>query len=86
MFETDFLPPLPSISPGLYEHYKGFRYQVYGVARHSETLEPMVLYRPLYGEGTLWVRPYGMFTGTVTLGGVVKPRFSLVEPQALSGL
>jgi hypothetical protein len=71
--------PLPFIQPGIYRHYKGQRYQVYGVARHSETLEPVVVYRPLYGEGALWVRPHEMFTGQVQLKGVPVARFALVD-------
>jgi len=70
------LPPLPDPRPGRYRHYKGGEYEVVGVARHSETLEPLVLYRPLYGEGTLWVRPYAMFFENVEVGGVVRPRFA----------
>lgn len=75
MSPTRPVPPLPDIRPGVYRHYKGQRYQVYGVARHSETLEALVVYRPLYGEGALWVRPHGMFTGTVQVDGQEKPRF-----------
>ncbi|HEX5371341.1 MAG TPA: DUF1653 domain-containing protein [Aquabacterium sp.] len=74
------VPPLPAITPGIYVHYKGQRYQVYGVARHSETLEPLVLYRPLYGEGALWVRPHAMFTGQVEVDGQSRARFQWVEP------
>ncbi|MFO0577477.1 MAG: DUF1653 domain-containing protein [Polyangia bacterium] len=71
------VPPLPPLPTGIYRHYKGGRYEVYGVARHSETLEPVVVYRPLYGEGALWVRPFAMFTGQVELGGERRPRFAL---------
>lgn len=53
------------ITPGRYRHFKGNFYQVVGVARHSETEERLVVYRPLYGEGGLWVRPYEMFAGPV---------------------
>ena len=73
------LPPLPSITPGRYRHYKGNDYQVLGVARHSETLEPVVVYRPLYGEGALWVRPYAMFVETVDVDGVEVLRFAPVS-------
>ncbi|MBP7373059.1 MAG: DUF1653 domain-containing protein [Opitutaceae bacterium] len=60
------LPPLPSEPrPGLYRHYKGNAYRVLGLARHSETLEPVVVYQALYGERGLWVRPAGMFAETV---------------------
>ena len=73
---NDDLPPLPSLPPGRYRHYKGLDYEVLGVVRHSETLEPLVLYRPLYGEHGDWVRPFEMFTGEVTVGGVRQPRFA----------
>lgn len=76
MAMNDPLPPLPEIALGCYVHYKGLRYEVLGVVRHSETREPLVLYRPLYGEGALWVRPYAMFVGTVEIDGVVRPRFA----------
>lgn len=64
---------------GKYRHYKGGMYEVLGVARHSETQESLVVYRPLYGERRLWVRPLGMFTGTVTVDGRELPRFAFVE-------
>lgn len=70
------LPPLPVIAPGRYRHFKGGEYEVLGVVRSSETLEPLVLYRPLYGEGAMWVRPYDMFVGTVTVDGAVRARFA----------
>ena len=69
------LPPLPTLPLGLYEHHKGGRYEVLGVARHSETHEALVVYRPLYGEGALWVRPFAMFTETVWVNGTPTPRF-----------
>lgn len=53
------------IQPGRYRHFKGNFYQVLGVAKHSETQELLVVYRPLYGDGGLWVRPYEMFAGEV---------------------
>lgn len=61
---------------GEYRHYKGNLYEVVGVARHSETLEEMVVYRALYGEGGLWVRPMGMFLENVTVDGKTVPRFA----------
>lgn len=70
------VPALPEIRPGIYRHYKGEYYHVYGVARHSESFEALVVYRPLYGEGALWVRPYGMFTGNLTVDGVERARFT----------
>ena len=60
---------------GIYKHYKGNRYKVEGVAKHSETLEEMVVYRALYGEGGLWVRPKGMFFEIVEKDGKQFPRF-----------
>jgi hypothetical protein len=76
------LPALPEAPPGRYRHYKGGEYEVLGVVRHSETLEPLVLYRPLYNDSGLWVRPYTMFFGTIELDGVSQPRFALVAgPQ-----
>ncbi|WP_136513229.1 DUF1653 domain-containing protein [Geomonas edaphica] len=64
------------VEPGRYRHYKGNYYEVIGTARHSETEEPMVVYRPLYGEGGLWVRPEAMFLEQVEVDGVLQPRFS----------
>lgn len=64
---------------GRYRHYKGNEYEVIGVARHSETLEEMVVYRALYGEGGLWVRPKVMFLETVIVEGEEVPRFALIE-------
>ena len=74
------LPPLPGATPGRYRHYKGGEYEVLGVARHSETLEPLVLYRPLYHESGRWVRPYAMFFGQVEHGGRLQARFERVSP------
>jgi hypothetical protein len=59
------MPPLITTAPGRYRHYKGGLYEVLGTARHSETLEPMTLYRALYGEHGLWVRPAAMFEEVV---------------------
>lgn len=67
-----------SIPTGTYRHYKGNLYQVYGVARHSETGEQLVVYVPLYGEGGYWVRPLDMFTEEVELDGQRVPRFEKV--------
>ena len=66
------------IKPGLYEHYKGQKYEVIGICRHSETLEELVVYRALYGDYTLWVRPRKMFTDTVTLENSEIPRFKFL--------
>ncbi len=67
------------IRPGRYRHFKGNEYQVLGVASHSETLEPMVVYRALYGEGGLWVRPVSMWNEMVERDGYSGPRFIFVE-------
>lgn len=65
-----------SVKPGRYRHYKGNHYSVIGVARHSETEQQLVVYRPDYGAGDLWVRPLEMFTGEVLVDGKAVPRFS----------
>lgn len=64
---------------GLYRHYKGNDYFVFQVATHSETREPMVFYRCLYGDYSWWVRPLDMFTETVELAGETIPRFRLMR-------
>ena len=64
---------------GRYRHFKGKEYQVLGVASHSETLEPMVVYQALYGQGGLWVRPASMWNETVERDGYSGPRFIFVE-------
>lgn len=73
--QAEPLPELPALQTGRYRHYKGPDYEVLGVARHSETLELVVVYRPLYGESALWVRPFNMFVGEVMVDGHVQPRF-----------
>ncbi len=70
------LAPLPATPLGRFRHYKGGEYEVLGVARHSETQEPSVVYRPLYGAGNLWVRPHAMFFSAVMLDGLSEPRFA----------
>lgn len=82
----DDLSPLPSIAVGRYRHYKGGEYEVVGVVRHSETLEPLVLYRPLYNDSGLWVRPYAMFLESVDVDGRRQPRFARIESDAASGV
>ncbi len=72
---SDDLPPLPAAEPGRYRHYKGGEYELVGVARHSETLEPLVIYRPLDGATGLWARPHAMFFGELAVGGVIRRRF-----------
>jgi hypothetical protein len=68
----------PTLPTGKYRHYKGNDYEVVGVATHSETHEPMVVYRPLYGERALWVRPLAMFMEEVTVDGKIVPRFAKI--------
>lgn len=75
------LPPLVVTPPGRYRHYKGGMYQVLDTVRHSETCEPMTLYRALYGEQGLWVRPAAMFLETVVIDGVTQPRFTLITQE-----
>lgn len=72
------LPPLPQLRLCRYRHHKGGEYEVVGVARHSETLEPLVLYRPLYNDSGLWVRPYTMFFEEIEHEGRLQPRFAFV--------
>ena len=69
---------LPHIEPGIYEHFKGQRYEVFGIARHSETEEVFVSYRTLYGDHSLWVRPIAMFTEHIERDGYSGPRFRRV--------
>jgi hypothetical protein len=64
------------LRPGRYRHYKGNHYEVIGVARHSETEEELVVYRCLYGDFSLWVRPLAMFVETVLVDGRPVPRFA----------
>ena len=66
---------MSTIQPGRYRHFKGKEYQVIGTARHSETLEEMVVYRALYGEGGLWVRPASMWSEPVERDGYSCARF-----------
>ena len=65
--------------PGRYRHYKGKDYQVLGVATHSEDGTKVVVYRPLYGDGDLWVRPLEMFVESVNINGIAQPRFAPLE-------
>ena len=64
------------IKPGIWRHFKGNLYEVIGIAKHSETLEPMVVYRALYGDGGLWVRPASMWLETVERDGKLYQRFT----------
>ena len=67
------------IKKGIYKHYKGNKYEVIGEANHSETLEKMVVYRALYGEGELWVRPSYMWNEEIETDDKNAPRFELIE-------
>jgi len=78
MSDSAPLPDLPTLPTGRYRHYKGGEYEVLGVVRHSETLEPLVLYRPLYNASRMWVRPFAMFLETVEVGGEAVRRFTPV--------
>ncbi len=73
------LPALIETRKGKYRHYKTLPYEVLGTVRHSETLEPMTLYRALYGEGGLWVRPAAMFNESIEVNGVQMPRFTWIS-------
>jgi len=75
------LSPLPETPLGRYRHYKGGEYEVLGVARHSESHEPLVVYRPLYGDGGWWVRPHAMFFEEVEVDGARRPRFEKAEDR-----
>jgi cyclomaltodextrinase len=66
------------LRPGKYRHFKGGEYEVQGIASHSESGEQLVVYRPLYGEGGLWVRPLSMFLETVERDGETQLRFTFV--------
>lgn len=78
------LPPLSPLAKtvvmnGLYEHYKGLHYKILAIARHSETLEELVVYQALYGEKEVWIRPLAMFLENVTIDGKSQSRFKLVQ-------
>ena len=67
------------IALGKYRHFKGNEYEVIGIAKHSETLEEMVVYRALYGEGGIWVRPKNMWNETVVHNGETIKRFTKID-------
>ena len=69
---------MAEIRPGKYRHFKGNEYRVVGMARHSETMEEMVVYQALYGEGGLWVRPAHMWSEQVERDGYSGPRFAYI--------
>jgi hypothetical protein len=79
MTETSRNTDRSVLRPGRYRHFKGGEYEVLGVARHSEGLEDMVVYRPLYNDTGLWVRPLSMFTEAVERDGKTQPRFTLLK-------
>ena len=72
---------MDEIKLGRYRHFKGNEYEVIGVAKHSEDLEPMVVYRALYGDGGLWVRPASMWNEIVERDGKHFPRFTYVGEE-----
>lgn len=76
---NDDLPDLPDTPLGRYRHYKGGEYDVIGAARDSETLAPLVVYRPRYNASGLWVRPHAMFFGDVEIDGQRMRRFEPVS-------
>ena len=69
---------MEELKPGKYRHFKGNEYELIGIGKPSETLEPMVIYKPLYGEGGYWVRPAHMWTETVDRDGYHGPRFQYI--------
>ena len=75
----EYLLPMITTPPGLYRHYKGNLYEVVDTVRHSETLEPLTLYRALYGDHGLWVRPAAMFLEDVEVNGAKQARFAKVS-------
>ncbi|MBR4329914.1 MAG: DUF1653 domain-containing protein [Candidatus Riflebacteria bacterium] len=77
-FQLTYKEALASIQPGRYRHFKGNEYEVITIARHSETEEPMVVYRALYGEGGMWVRPASMWNETVERDGKTYKRFEKI--------
>ncbi|HEY3699461.1 MAG TPA: DUF1653 domain-containing protein [Spongiibacteraceae bacterium] len=77
---------MTALRPGIYRHFKGNLYEVLDIARHSETLEPHVVYRALYGDFGLWVRPLAMFEQLITHEGHLQPRFAFLrDSEQISG-
>jgi hypothetical protein len=83
MSDIKLSPSAKSLKLGIYQHYKGNKYQVLGVAIHSETLEELVIYKVLYGEGLTWVRPLKMFLENVEIEGNEVPRFTFLQSSVL---
>jgi len=77
--KLEFSEKARNLKPGIYEHYKGNRYKVLGVSHHSETLEELVVYQALYGDGDLWVRPIDVFFDEKEIDGKKVPRFKFIE-------
>ena len=75
----EFREPLPQLRPGVYRHFKGMEYLLLYTARHSETTEPMVVYKALYGEGGIWVRPARMWSEEVVRPDYQGPRFTFLR-------
>lgn len=67
------------LKKGIYQHFKGNRYELLDIAKHSETMEEYAVYRALYGEGGIWIRPLAMFDETIERDGVQLKRFRLIE-------
>lgn len=72
---------METIRPGIYRHFKGNLYEVIAIAKHSETLEELVVYRALYGEHSVWVRPVSMWNETVERDGKTYQRFTYIEDK-----
>ena len=72
---------MQEIKIGKYRHFKGNEYEVIGIAKHSETQEPLVIYRALYGEGGVWVRPAAMWNEMVERDGKTFPRFTYIQDE-----
>ena len=70
---------METVKPGRYRHFKGNEYEVIAVAKHSETLEEMVVYRALYGDGGVWVRPASMWNETIERDGKIYQRFTPID-------
>lgn len=81
MSEVKMSEKAVNLKMGIYEHYKGKRYEVLGVVFHSETLEELVLYKALYGKKYIWVRPIDMFLENVNVDGNLKPRFKFIASK-----